>query len=124
MKKVMLAGLMVMLVFGVVWYAYAAGTATGTWKDPITRVDGSAFNSATDAAKHTVYWGTVSGTYPNKADVGATATTYTITSLPTGTTYSVVTITDKNGLESAYSNEASKYIAPVQPGGCSSYTLN
>jgi len=100
-----------------------AGSGTLIWTDPTTRADGSVFNSATDALKHTLYYGlssSVSPTnYDTKLDLGATTTTATLNTLPSGTTYAVVTITDKQNLESAPSNRASKYVPFSKPGTCS-----
>lgn len=99
-----------------------AGSGTLTWTDPTTRADGSTFNSATDALKHTVYLGVSSSltstSYDSKVDIGATATTYAVTSLPSGTTYAIVTITDKQNLESDPSNIVSKFIPFAKPRAC------
>jgi len=118
--------LMVMVVAVILMFTVSivmAGSGTLTWTDPTTRADGSAFNPATDALKHTLYYGLQSAitptNYTTKVDLGATVTSMTLTTLPAGaTTYAIVTITDKQNLESAASNIASKSIPQSKPGTC------
>jgi fibronectin type 3 domain-containing protein len=61
-----------------------------------------------------VYYGTASGAYQQSFGAGfnaGSATSYSISSLPTGRTYYFsVTSVDANGNESAYSSEASKLV--------------
>ena len=61
-----------------------------------------------------VYYGTASGTYNQSLGAGisaGSATSYTITGLPTGRVYYFsVTSVDGSGNESGFSNEASKVV--------------
>jgi len=61
-----------------------------------------------------VYYGTKSGTYLQSLGAGVSvgsATSFTVSGLPSGYTYYfAVTSTDGAGNESAFSNEASKFI--------------
>src|ERR1035438_2362563 len=70
------------------------------------------WNPSTDAvAGYNVYYGTNSGSYPYKIDVGD-ATSVTISNLTAGVTYYFsATAYDADGNESAFSNEAI-YIIP------------
>jgi Fibronectin type III domain len=79
-----------------------AGTATLSWTAPAGSVAG-----------YRVYYGTASRSYSQALGSGTvvTGTTFTISSLPAGYTYYfAVTAFDDAGVESAYSNEASKLI--------------
>jgi hypothetical protein len=71
-----------------------AGDITIAW-DP---------NSETDLAGYKIYYGMASGIYGTPIVIG-TQTTYTLTGLPAGTYYVVVTAFNTSGLESSYSNE-------------------
>jgi len=112
MKKLLIALTLIVSLFSVVY----AGTATLQWTVPTTYVDGSALPS-TEILKFTVYQGTASHVYPTRIDVG-NVTSYTLSSLGTGTHFFAVSVTTKNGLESDLSNEGAKYIAPTKPSGC------
>ena len=71
------------------------------------------WNASTSAnvTGYNVYFGTTSGSYSNKIDVGNN-TRFTISNLVAGVTYYfAATAYDSNGDESAFSTEAS-YIAP------------
>jgi hypothetical protein len=124
-NKVVVVILSVLVLMMLVVGSVIAGSGTLLWTDPNMRADGvTPFNSATDALKHTVYYGlqsTITPTnYDTKVDLGATITSLTLTTLPAGaTTYAIVTITDKQNLESAPSNIASKTIPQSKPGSCS-----
>ena len=88
----------------------AATSALLTW-DPPTKNADDAGTPLTDLAGYKVKRGTVSGTYTAAApiDVG-NVLTYTVSSLPAGTHYFVVTAYDTSGNESVASNEGSKTI--------------
>jgi hypothetical protein len=60
-----------------------------------------------------IYYGTNSGSYPNKIDAG-NVTSFTLTNLAAGVTYYfTATAYDANGNESVYSNETSFVLAGV-----------
>jgi hypothetical protein len=82
------------------------GSATLAWNAPVTNTDGTPL---TDLAGHKIYYGTSSGNYTSVIDVG-NVTTYTVTNLSPGAYYFAVTSYDTSGIESTYSNEASKII--------------
>ncbi|HUK56126.1 MAG TPA: fibronectin type III domain-containing protein [Nitrospiria bacterium] len=81
-----------------------AGDAALTW-DPSTQ---------TGLSGYKVYYGTASHSYSTSIDAG-NQTSYTVTGLGTGTYYFAVTAYDTAGLESSYSNEASKTFADTTP---------
>ncbi|HEX7080395.1 MAG TPA: putative Ig domain-containing protein [Gammaproteobacteria bacterium] len=88
--------------------AVANGAATLSWTAPTERTDGSPL---TDLAGYRVYWGTESGNYTESVEVMSPGvTTHVVENLGPGTYYFVMTAVDSNGLESEYSNEASKTI--------------
>jgi len=73
-----------------------AGDVTLQW-DP---------NTETDLAGYKVYYGTGSRSYSAPINIGLQST-YTITGLAAGTYYFAVTALNRDGLESAFSNEVS-----------------
>lgn len=87
------------------------GTATGSallsWTPPTTNTDGSPLT----LTGYRVYWGTQQGSYPNSANVGPNVANHMVQQLTPATWYFVVTALSATG-ESAYSNVASKVIAP------------
>lgn len=83
--------------------AAAVGTANLSWVAPTS-------TSGTSVAGYKVYYGTASKTYTSTINAG-TATSYTVSNLPPGTYYFVVTAYDASGNESTYSNEATKTIS-------------
>lgn len=87
----------------------ASGTATLTWTPPTQNIDGSPL---TDLAGYIVYWGTSSGSYSNSIRLSNPGlTSYVVDNLLNGTTYYFVTTAYNDvGLESSFSNEASKAI--------------
>jgi hypothetical protein len=70
-------------------------------------------NSESNLAGYKLYYGTVSGTYGAPITLGL-QTTYTITSLSSGTYYFALTAFNTLGQESAFSNEVSATI-PLLP---------
>jgi hypothetical protein len=82
------------------------GSATLAWNAPTTYTDGSPL---TGLAGYKIYYGPSQGIYTSVIDAGNT-TTYTMTNLSPGACYFAVTSYDISGVESAYSNEASKII--------------
>jgi PKD repeat protein len=91
-----------------------AGTVSLAW-DPVT---------ATGLSGYMVYYGTSSGSYPNKIDVG-NVTTFTVPGLPdTGTFYFVVTAYDGSRTESGYSNSVAKAVVPSAPVRTAAFSAN
>ena len=95
--------------FAISVVAIAMGTATLTWEPPSENTDGTPL---TDLAGYTVYWGTTPGTYSNSVTLDSPGiTTYVIDNLlPGNTYYFVATAFNSDGVESSFSNEASKTI--------------
>jgi hypothetical protein len=93
----------------------SGGTSTGgsasvslSWTAPTRRADGSPL-SLSELAGYTVRYGTSLGRYNNAIGVGdRSRTSLTITDLPSGTYYFVVTARDSSGMESSYSSAVSK----------------
>lgn len=84
------------------------GAASLTWTPPTQNTDGS---TLTDLAGYKVYWGTAQGSYPNSASVMAASTSsYVVQPLTPATYYFVVTAVNVKGVESAFSNVATKTI--------------
>ncbi len=68
-------------------------------------------NTETDLAGYDIYYGTSSGNYQSKTDVG-NVTTYTVNGLTVGVTYYLAaTAYNTQGLESGFSNEVA-YTVP------------
>jgi hypothetical protein len=89
----------------------AAGTAKLTWQQPTTNEDGTPL---TDFAGYKIYYGTSSGVYTNKIDVGKVQT-YQMQSLADGVTYYFnVTAYNTGLLESGYATEVSMTIPASQ----------
>lgn len=71
----------------------------------MTRADGSAL-ALSEISGYTLYYGASSDNYPNSLTINdGSATSATITDLPPGTYYAVVTTLDSGGRESSYSSE-------------------
>jgi hypothetical protein len=84
------------------------GSLTLQWTAPVTRADGTPLSLA-DIDGYRIYYGGSAGNYPNRLDVSdGTAQTATITDMPVGPYYLVMTTYDVSGLESAYSSMATK----------------
>lgn len=101
-------------------------TVTLTWTPPTKNTDGS---NLTDLSRYKVYWGTVSGVYPNSVQITAPASSNILTnqSLNCNTDYFfVVTAVNSVGSESAYSNVATKKtpVCSTIPGAPSTLTVN
>jgi hypothetical protein len=85
------------------------GTAALSWTPPTQNTDGSPLN---DLNGYVVYWGTASGSYQNSTTLANPGlTSYVVENLVPGTTYYFATKAyNSDGLESSFSNEASKTI--------------
>ena len=103
MKRYRLVGILLIILFT---FGIALGAITLTITPPTTNTDGS---TLTDLAGFRIYYGLSSGTYPNQVDIGNT-TSYTFSSLPSGTYHFVATAYNSENPvgESAYSNELVK----------------
>lgn len=92
------------------------GAATLSWTPPTENTDGT---QLTDLAGYNIYWGTTEGTYTNEINIAnPTITTYVVEALAPGTYYFVATAYNESGVESSFSNVATKNITgPPQPPG-------
>jgi len=91
--------------------ALQTGSAVLNWAAPVARADGSAL-AMSEITGYTVYYGTSAGHYPNSLDISdASDTSVTITNLPLGTYYMVLTTRDSGGRESSYSSEVVKVVS-------------
>ena len=84
------------------------GQATLSWNPPTQNDDGS---SLTDLAAYRIYYGTSAGVYPNQIYIDNPGiTTYVVENLPPSTYYFVSTAINASGIESGFSNVATKTI--------------
>lgn len=95
--------------FSIEVLAVASGTATLTWTPPTENTDGSPL---VDLAGYIVYWGTAPGDYTSSATLSNPGlTSYVVENLASGRTYYFATTAyNGGGLESGFSNMASKAI--------------
>lgn len=93
--------------FSISVVATASGSATLTWTPPQYNEDGS---TLTDLAGYKIYWGPEEGNYPNSDKVSEGVTEHIVTDLTPGTWYFVATAVNDDGVESKYSNVASKEV--------------
>jgi hypothetical protein len=94
--------------FNIAVQAVATGSATLSWLPPTTNTDGSAL---TNLAGYKVYWGTSQGNYTNSVTVmNPGLATYVVGNLTPNTYYFTVTALNSAGVESVFSNAASKTI--------------
>jgi hypothetical protein len=81
-----------------------------SWTAPVTRADGSPI-SLSEIGGYSVYYGQDTGSYPDSLEIeGGHNTSVTITDLPQGTYYLVLTTRDTDGRESGYSTEVAKVV--------------
>jgi hypothetical protein len=86
----------------------ASGSATLSWMPPDETTAG---DPLTNLAGFNIYWGTEIGDYPNVAEIRAPGlSSYVIEHLTPATWYFVLTAVSASGMESAFSNVASKTI--------------
>ena len=85
------------------------GAATLTWQPPTLNTDGS---TLTDLTAFKVYWSTTQGTYSQtlSTKISSAYRTHTVSGLPRGTWYFVVTALNSQGIESPYSGAWKKTI--------------
>lgn len=87
--------------------ATASGSASLTWTPPTQNEDGSTIDGT---VSFKVYWGPEEGNYPNSEPVPAGVTEHLVEDLTPGTWYFVATAVNDDGVESSYSNVASKEV--------------
>ncbi len=84
------------------------GSATLSWAPPTQNTDGSPL---TDLAGYKIYYGTESGNYQTSIQIDNPGIAiYVVETLTPNTYYFVLTAIDSSGIESLYSNEASKQV--------------
>lgn len=89
--------------------ASATGSALLTWTPPTENSDGSPL---TDLAGYKIYWGTSQGNYTNSVTVNNPGlTSYVVDALTPATWHFVATAFNSAGVESSFSNAASKTIS-------------
>ncbi len=88
--------------------AVTLGSATLSWTPPTQNTDGTPL---TDLAGYRIYWGTSPGSYPNSVKIDQPGlTTYVVENLVPGTYEFVSTAVNADGVESDYSNPATKTV--------------
>lgn len=96
------------LAFDITVVAVATGSALLSWYPPVQNTDGSGL---TNLVGYRVYWGTSVGEYPNSVTVNNPGlSSYVVEQLTSGTWHFVLTAVNAAGVESAFSNVASKQI--------------
>ena len=94
--------------FNIAVQAVAIGSATLTWLPPTTNTNGTPL---TNLAGYKVYWGTSPGNYTSSVTImNPGLATYVVGSLTPNTYYFSVTALNSAGVESVFSNAASKTI--------------
>jgi fibronectin type 3 domain-containing protein len=94
--------------FSIQVVALATGSATLSWTPPTQNTDGSPLSNL---AGYRVYWGQTQGNYSNSVTVGnAGLSRYVVDQLTPATWYFTVTALNAAGIESAFSNVATKTI--------------
>jgi hypothetical protein len=94
--------------FSVSVNAVGLGSATLTWQPPTQNEDGTAL---VDLAGFTIYWGTTPGNYTESVTVNNPGlTTYVVDNLAPGTYEFVATAFNASGVESQFSNTATKTV--------------
>jgi Fibronectin type III domain len=84
------------------------GSATLNWIPPTQNTDGSAL---TDLAGYRIYYSTSPGNYPNQITINNPGiTTYVVDNLTPNTWYFVSTSFNSSGMESDFSNVATRTI--------------
>ena len=84
------------------------GSVTLSWTAPTENEDGSPL---TDLDGYRLYWGKASGNYPDSITINnESITTYVVENIPSGTYEFVATSFNTSGVESRYSNPATKVV--------------
>jgi hypothetical protein len=82
-------------------------STTLSWTAPTLNEDGT---NLTDLAGYKIYWGTTPGVYTDSVNVDAGLTTYVVENLAPGTYEFVATAINSAGVESQFSNTATKVL--------------
>ena len=86
------------------------GSLSLSWRAPVARVDGTPLSLA-DIDGYRIHYGKVSKSYTSHFTLAdGTAQNVTLTDIPVGTYYLVMTTYDVNGRESGYSSQVSKTV--------------
>lgn len=88
----------------------STGSTTLNWSAPLDRADGSSL-APNEIGGYRIYYGTAAGNYTSQIDVtDSTSASMTVSNIPVGTYYFVMTAYDGSGRESAYSGEISRTV--------------
>jgi hypothetical protein len=94
--------------FSISVVATAGGSATLSWLPPTANTDGSALR---DLSGYSIHWGTQAGDFANVVSIDNPGlSSYTVDQLTPATWHFVVTAVNSNGVQSRFSNSASKPI--------------
>lgn len=94
--------------FSITVQAISLGSVTLSWTPPTENEDGSAL---IDLAGYKIYWGTMPGNYPNSVTINnASVSIYIVENLSPGTYEFVATSFNASGVESRFSNTATKVV--------------
>ena len=94
--------------FSITVNAVSNGSVTLNWTPPTENEDGTML---VDLAGYKIYWGTSAGSYPNSVTINnASISTYVIDNLAPGTYEFVATSFNAAGVESTFSNPATKIV--------------
>ena len=94
--------------FSITVVAVGTGSATLSWTPPTQNTDGSPL---TDLDGYRIYWGKTAGAYTDSATLdNEGVTTYVVDGLTPGTWFFTTTAFNSLGVESSYSNVATKTI--------------
>jgi hypothetical protein len=94
--------------FGINVVATAVGSATLSWTPPTQNTDGSPLG--VNLAGYKVYWGTSPESLSNSTQLTANVTSHLVDQLTPATWYFAMTAFNTQGIESTFSNVASKTI--------------
>ena len=88
--------------------AVSNGSVTLNWTAPTENEDGT---TLVDLAGYKIYWGTTPGSYPNSVTINnASISTYVVGNLSPATYEFVATSFNASGVESVFSNSATKIV--------------
>ncbi len=94
--------------FSITVNSISLGSVTLSWTPPTQNEDGT---QLTDLAGYWIYWGTTPGSYPDSVKIDNPGlTSYVVENLVPGTYEFVATSFNASGIESVYSNPATKVV--------------